>query len=189
MDAIVVSADGGEQIYTLKGAEEPYRVLFEQMNEGAVTIAEDGGILYANQSFARVMKVPLEHVIGTNFENYILSSDLATFRDMIIQSVHEPVRDEVVFKDNDGTSVPMQLSISSLPTAKVPTYCIVVADLTERVQAEEALKNANEQLENKVQERTKELSESEAKYRSMFENLQEMVGVFKYVSGRARHGR
>ena len=60
----MVSTPEGERIYTLKGADEPYRILFEQMNEGAVTTSEEGLILYCNHSFADLMKVPLETVIG-----------------------------------------------------------------------------------------------------------------------------
>ncbi len=39
VDALVVSGVGGDQIFTLKGAELPYRVLIEDMNEGALTLA------------------------------------------------------------------------------------------------------------------------------------------------------
>jgi PAS domain-containing protein len=50
VDALVVSGVGGDQIFTLKGAELPYRVLIEDMNEGALTLAMDGVILYANRA-------------------------------------------------------------------------------------------------------------------------------------------
>ena len=48
-----------------------------------------------------------------------------------------------------------------------PIYCIILSDLTERVLEEDALKKANEKLENRVQERTKELSESENRFRAL----------------------
>ena len=69
----------------------------------------------------------------------------------------------------------MQLSISYLETAKVPTYCIVAADLTERIKAEDALRRAYDESELKVQERTKELSESESKYRNIVETANEGI--------------
>ncbi|MGO8931332.1 MAG: PAS domain-containing protein [Limisphaerales bacterium] len=45
VDALVM----GEEVYTLKGAETPYRLLIESMNEGAATLAADGTILYCNR--------------------------------------------------------------------------------------------------------------------------------------------
>ncbi len=38
VDALVVSGPHGEQIYTLHGADHSYRVLLEDMNEGAATL-------------------------------------------------------------------------------------------------------------------------------------------------------
>ncbi|MGZ3495363.1 MAG: hypothetical protein ACXWM6_13050, partial [Thermodesulfobacteriota bacterium] len=42
VDALVVSGPQGDQVFTLKGAEQPYRVFVETMNEGAATLGPDG---------------------------------------------------------------------------------------------------------------------------------------------------
>ena len=60
VDALVVSTEHGDQIFTLAGAEKPYRIMMETMNEGAVTMVPDGTILYCNQRFADMVKTPLE---------------------------------------------------------------------------------------------------------------------------------
>ena len=52
------SAPEGEQIYTLRSADQPYRLMVEQMREGALTLAADGTILYCNQRFAELMALP-----------------------------------------------------------------------------------------------------------------------------------
>ena len=54
----------GSQVFTLEGAEHAYRVLIESMNEGALTLTADKTILYANQCFARMVKCPLEQLMG-----------------------------------------------------------------------------------------------------------------------------
>ena len=53
VDAVVVH---GSRLFTLKGADEPYRVLIEEMNQGAVTLSGDGSILYCNRRFADLLK-------------------------------------------------------------------------------------------------------------------------------------
>src|SRR5690349_9457849 len=66
VDAVVVYSDEGERVYTLKGADQPYRIFVEQMNEGALTLSKDGVVLYGNQSAARLCGLPLEKLIGCN---------------------------------------------------------------------------------------------------------------------------
>src|SRR5687768_6888008 len=66
VDALVVSGAAGDQVFTLQGAEMPYRILVEEMNQGALLIIPDGTILYANIRFASLSKTPLEQVIGSS---------------------------------------------------------------------------------------------------------------------------
>ena len=49
MDALVVAAQGHDRVFVLRGEDHAYRVLFEALSEGAMTIAPDATILYANQ--------------------------------------------------------------------------------------------------------------------------------------------
>ena len=42
VDGLVVSTAEGDQVFTLSGAEYPYRVMIETMHEGAITLASDG---------------------------------------------------------------------------------------------------------------------------------------------------
>ncbi len=187
VDAIVVSTDKGEQIYTLMGADEPYRILFEQMGEGAVTMAEDGSILYCNRSFAKIMRTTLDKIIGVKFERFLHLSDVPSFRESLKRCADGPIRKELTFETCESTLVPMQLSMSLLSTARVPTYCIVVGDLTERVQAEERLREANETLEQRVEDRTMKLAASEVKYSNLFSIMGEGLQLTELLFD--EHGR
>ena len=60
VDAVLVSGPHGDQVFTLQGAEHPYRLMVETIDEGAATLADDGTVLYANRSFAEIFDVPLE---------------------------------------------------------------------------------------------------------------------------------
>ena len=48
VDALVVSGEAGDRVFTLKGANHAYRLLIEQTSEGAVTLAADETILFCN---------------------------------------------------------------------------------------------------------------------------------------------
>ena len=45
VDALVFDGENGPQVYTLKSAAEPYRLLVEQMREGAITLSHQGVVL------------------------------------------------------------------------------------------------------------------------------------------------
>ena len=48
VDAIIVNSDSGEKIFSLSTSDTPYRIILEEMDEGAVILNSDGTILYSN---------------------------------------------------------------------------------------------------------------------------------------------
>ena len=83
IDALVVEGAGGNQVYTLHSAEEPYRNLVEQMQEGAVVLTAGGDILYANARFAALVGEPLESVIGSRIGRFVNASDRDEFETLL----------------------------------------------------------------------------------------------------------
>ncbi|MEP6936690.1 MAG: circadian clock KaiB family protein, partial [Chthoniobacterales bacterium] len=79
VDAVMVKGPRGDQLFTLKGGDEPYRVLVEEMNQGAVTLAADGSILYCNRRFAELLKMPIESLIGLAFASFVAKSEQPNF--------------------------------------------------------------------------------------------------------------
>src|SRR5215212_10773232 len=75
VDSLIVTGPDGDHVFSLKGAEQPYRVFVEQMLEGAVTLTPDGTILYCNRRFAEMMKTRLEKVIGAQIQSFVQSGD------------------------------------------------------------------------------------------------------------------
>ncbi len=75
VDALVVEGESGAQVFTLKSAAEPYRLLVEQMREGALTLSQDGVILYCNEAFANMVKEASAHIVGASVLEFIAKSD------------------------------------------------------------------------------------------------------------------
>ena len=71
VDALVVSTSQGDQVYTLKSAERTSRLILETLNEGVLTVAEDGTIIYSNSRFVEILKMPLQKVIGSSIHGFI----------------------------------------------------------------------------------------------------------------------
>ena len=137
VDALVVIGPHGEQVYTLKGAEEPYRVMVETMNAGAVTFSPNGIILYCNARFAEVLKVPMEEVIGSSLKHFVAASDQTAFEGLLEQSIQSPVRRAIGMQATDGTKVPVQFSTHPLNNGSQASVAAVLTDLTDVLAAAE----------------------------------------------------
>src|SRR5262249_38883023 len=83
IDAFVVQGPYGDRVYSLRSAEQPYRILVEDMLEGAAILTIDGDIVYCNKRFAESIAVPLEDVVGGAMERFISSPDRAAYRTLL----------------------------------------------------------------------------------------------------------
>ena len=72
VDAIVVSGVEGEKVFSLTSAETPYRIILEEINPGAATLSSEGVVLYCNHSFAELLSVPPEKIIGSKCVSFII---------------------------------------------------------------------------------------------------------------------
>src|SRR5580704_14635110 len=68
VDAVVVSSTPGETVYTLEGADRPYRLLVEAMQQGVAVVNADGVILYCNPCLAGLFKMSVEKVTGCSVD-------------------------------------------------------------------------------------------------------------------------
>ncbi len=142
VDTVVVAGRHGPQVFTLEGAWHAYRVLIESMNEGALTLTVDKMVIYANQSFARMVKFPLEQVMGGSFRRYLSVADRAALRPLLRRPGKSGAKILATLKAGDGSFLPVQLSIRPLAReGRHPaTVGMVVTDLTEARRTEELLR-------------------------------------------------
>ena len=130
IDALVVNGPQGQQVFTLQGADQPYRTLMETMSEGALTMAIDGTILYCNQRFAEMLGASLNKIIGLSFQEIMPSGDWQAFKVLLNKCGKEGCRGEYCFTTFEGREIPVYVSAASLQGVK--GFCIVATDLTER---------------------------------------------------------
>lgn len=143
VDVVLITARKGVQLFTLEGAEQAYRVLIESMNEGALTLTADTTILYANQSFARMVNCPLEKVIGSSFHRFLSAEDQATLQPLLKRATSRTgSKIQVMLNAGDASQMPVQLSIRPLARngfSHVPIG-LVVTDMTASRRSEELLR-------------------------------------------------
>jgi PAS domain S-box-containing protein len=133
VDGLVVSGVDSEEIFTHKSVDRAYRVLIENMNEGALTLAPDGVILYANRHFAEMLKMPLQKVIGSIIHTWIAPDGQEILQSLLRKGVVEDRRGQLELTDSDGVLVPVSLSACSLSSnEESDCFGLVATDLTEQ---------------------------------------------------------
>ena len=130
VDAFAVSTAAGHRIYTLEGSDRAYRLLIEDIAEGALTLTGDGLILFCNRRFAEIVGKPIEKVIGSSIFTLISPADKQTVRTLLGNAPVSGARAEIPLKREGGMSVPVLLSATPLPETDPPGVCLVVTDLT-----------------------------------------------------------
>ena len=139
VDAVLVEGGEGTQIFTLKSADEPYRVLFEEMNEGAVTLSDNGSILYCNRRFAELLKRPIEEIIGPAFEGFVLPSERAGFAALLEAGRTGRSAGEITLCAGDQSEVPLQVALGPLPGDSAAALCLIATDISESREKESRL--------------------------------------------------
>ena len=173
VDGLVVNGPEGQQVFTLHGAQEPYRLLIEQMSEGALTLSREGGIFYSNQTFARLLQTPLGQVIGANLRSFLNPADQQILAGLVATAWGANSRGEVSVRAADGSSVPVRLGLSRLQLDAESLLCVVATDLTEEKKREEAMRRLQNELEARVAQRTADLTASRLAAVSLMEEAVE----------------
>jgi two-component system, sensor histidine kinase len=132
IDALVVEGLSGNQVYTLHSAEEPYRNLVEQMQEGAVVFTEGGDILFANARFAALVAEPLELVVGSRIDRFVNLSDRNEFQALLGAGSG---RRRCGLVGAEGRPFEVSLSLTTTVWASGNRLNLIVTDLSELLEA------------------------------------------------------
>src|SRR5664280_263112 len=133
VDAVLIAGGGGDQVYTLSGADRIYRRLIETMSEGALTLSAGGVILYCNVRSAEMLGRPLDQVLGTALRDFLPPADQRALDALLAHADKEPSRREINLKTSEGGLMPVYLSASCLGSEGAEAVvCLVLTDLTEQ---------------------------------------------------------
>ncbi|MDD4923240.1 MAG: PAS domain S-box protein [Dehalococcoidales bacterium] len=147
----------------LARSEKKYSTLVEQSNDGIIII-KDGVIKFANREMIRMTGFTFKETIGKPLIDFVsprykeLVSERYTRR-MAGEDV--PNRYEIEINRKDGNIIPAEINASIIEHEDCLADMAIIRDITERKEAEEALK------------------ESESKYRLLVENIPVGVAIMR----------
>lgn len=139
------------------------QAVIETAIDGIITIDQNGVIESVNHAVTGLFGYESEEMMGQKI-NMLMPRDMAEQHDHYIRRYQQTrvphiigFGREVQGKRKDGQLFPFRLAVSEVILNDRVIYAGVIHDLTDVVAAQEEVKEANKQLENKVIERTSEL--------------------------------
>lgn len=136
-------------------SEQRYHTLFEQAPDGIVIADAQSNYLEANASMCRMLGYTRAELVRLNAVDIVAPSQTAridpVLRELGAQNDHHR---EWLFRRKDGSVFPAEVIATKMPDGNLLG---MIRDITERKQAERALWELNQTLEQKVATRTEEL--------------------------------
>ncbi len=164
----------------LRESEERFRASFHQAAVGVALVGMDHRTIWANPGLCTMLGYTEAEMRGRTFIEVSHPDDLeAEFGRMrpLLEGEVPSCRYEKRYLHKDGSVVWGDLSVSlARDAAGAPRYVVgVVVDITERKRAEEGLRAAHAELEERVAGRTSELSRANEFLRALLESIQDGI--------------
>lgn len=142
-------------------SEERYRSTLDNILEGCQLLDSDWRYLYLNDAAAKQNRRPNHELLGKRMPEMWPGIEATGVFAMLKRCQEErlPLHDEVEFTFPDG-----HMSWFDVRSQPVPEGIFILSiDISERKEAERALRELNEGLERKVEERTRDLAAARAR--------------------------
>lgn len=182
-----------ESSRSLQASEERFRLLFENAVEGVFTINADGKFISVNPSMAKMLgydgrKNLIREVSDFGAKAYI---ELSEQNRLIAELKRTGTINgfETMYKRRDGSSIWISLNARAYSDSNgdLTTIDVFCSDITEKKKAEDAQNRIKEELEQRVEERTSQLSdyinilEQRNTHESLLREMGEMLQVCQSV--------
>jgi PAS domain S-box-containing protein len=125
----------------------------------------DGGVGLCNKAFQQLTGYSEEELKRINWTEVLTPPEWREYEIAKLEELHRtkrPVYYEKEYIRKDGSRLPAELVVHPRlgDDGSVESYFAFITDITQRKQAQDALRNAHEELEQRVEERTVQLVQS-----------------------------
>jgi PAS domain S-box-containing protein len=141
----------------LSKSEEKYRYVFENINDLYTEATIDGSILIISPSVEKIIGYSPKELIGTNIESLYYEPEERKKMIQVICEKKQIKNYEVNMMDKDGSVRNFWLNAKLVEAEGSKKIISVARDVTELMGAMKKVEELNQQLEKRVEQRTREL--------------------------------
>ena len=133
VDAFVVHTGENEHVLTLDRTQKSYLALLEQVQEGALTLTEDGVVTYAGTRISAMLHVEAQALLGQSFFPFLRADQHAPFRMFLKEALEDQASGEFELRTHDlERSFPVNLRGRSFEfDPETRGVGVIVQDLSE----------------------------------------------------------
>ncbi len=158
-----------ETLTTLQHREEHFRAIIENASDIVTILDAEGMFLYVSPSIERILGYDPHSLVGKSSFDYIHADDQQSLAERFSEGVKSELRAtpaEFRFKHHNGYWCSFEsISENLLDHPAVRGFVVNARDISKRKLAEAALHKSHQELEQRVKERTAELSLSNRRLR------------------------
>jgi two-component system sensor kinase FixL len=164
-----------------KGAR--LQAILDTTVDGIITINDLGIVQSFNKAAERIFGYSAREVIGNNVNMLMplpYREEHDTYVDNYLRTGNRKIIGtgrEVAGRRKDGSPFPLYLAVSEVWVGERRIFTGIVRDITEKKKADEDLKRAKDELEQRVKERTAQLLASNVRLERINRDLQEFLFV------------
>lgn len=165
-----------------RDSESKYQRLYESMTDAFASTDMQGRITEVNPAFEKLVGYTAKELLELSYTDLTPEKwhplETRIFGEQIIPYGCSEIYQKE-YRRKDGSIVPVELRIilTRDSDGNPEGMWAIVRDITERIRLEQALRDSNALLENRVEERTAELRDSEARFRRLAEVSFEAISV------------
>ncbi|MEO0078139.1 MAG: PAS domain S-box protein, partial [candidate division WOR-3 bacterium] len=132
----------------LRESEENFRALAENANDGILITVDETSHVYANRRIAEMVGLTREQLLTRSLWELAPGPEQQRLKDIHARRLRgEPMPElyETSLLRSDGTSVPVEVTVAATTWRGRPAVMRIIRDIAERVKAQQALRESEEQ--------------------------------------------
>jgi PAS domain S-box-containing protein len=172
--------DRARHLARLRYVEVRTRNILATAGDGIITVDESGVIRSFNRAAARIFGYPPREILGQRIG--LLLSPHGTGMVGTGEAKILGADGELQGMRKDGTRFPIEPALSKIRVGRRRRYTYVLRDLTERRRHEEALRQARDELELRVRQRTTELAKANNELRAEVARRRKAQAALEHLS-------